>query len=117
MSCRHLISMFPPSPAGKYACGARGSRDAHYLNAEGVDRWYTLPMETEVCRLCGGDGPIGTALARSSAMFPAGVAADRCAVTSPGFHIVTKTKPHLNPAEVVPKGPKFRFTPEGARPP
>src|SRR2546429_6979280 len=119
MSCRHLISMFPPSPAGKYACGARGSRDAHYLNAEGVDRWYTLPMETEVCRLCGGDGRIGNALGRSSATCPSCHGSGRRADTSSGFRDVTKTKPsHYRTASSAPAaaaGPKGPVTSEGVQ--
>src|SRR2546429_7093097 len=118
MSCRHLISMFPPSPAGTCACGTPGSRDVHYPNAEGVDRCYTLPMETEVCRLCGGDGRIGNALGRSSATCPSCHGSGRRADTSSRFHDVTKTKPsHYVPPPTpeVAKGPRGPTTPEGTQ--
>src|SRR5438045_7823885 len=72
-------------------------------------------METEVCRLCGGDGRIGTASDRSSATCPSCHGAGRRADTSSRFHDVTKTKPSHYRAEVVPKGPKVPVTPEGVQ--
>jgi len=72
-------------------------------------------METEVCRLCGGDGRIGNALGRSSATCPSCHGSGRRADTSSRFHDVTKTKPSHYRAEVVPKGPKVPVTPEGVQ--
>ena len=74
-------------------------------------------MESEVCRLCGGDGRIGNALGRSTATCPSCHGSGRRADTSSGFHDVTKTKPsHFRPAApetcTRPKGPT---TAEGAQ--
>ena len=75
-------------------------------------------MESEVCRLCGGDGRIGNALGRSTATCPGCHGSGRRADTSSRFHDVTKTKPsHYapQPREDEPKGPKGPVTPEGAQ--
>ena len=72
-------------------------------------------METEVCRLCGGDGRIGNALGRSSATCPSCHGSGRRADTSSRFHDVTKTKPSHYRAEPAPKGPKVPVTPEGVQ--
>ena len=73
-------------------------------------------MEGEPCRLCGGDGRIGNALAGggSSATCPSCRGTGRRAEASYGFHDVTKTKPsHHRPAAPVSTGPKVPTTPEG----
>src|SRR5438045_6098488 len=74
-------------------------------------------METEVCRLCGGDGRIGNALGRSTATCPSCHGSGRRADTSSGFRDVTKTKPsHYKPAVTeAPKGPRGPATAEGAQ--
>ena len=73
-------------------------------------------MELEACRLCGGDGRIGNALAGggSSARCPSCHGSGRRADSSSGFHDVTKTKPsHYHAAPQAPAGPKVPMTPEG----
>lgn len=74
-------------------------------------------METDVCRVCGGDGRIGNALGRSTATCPGCHGSGRRADTSSRFHNVTKTKAsHYRPA--VPeaaKGPRVPITAEGAQ--
>ena len=74
-------------------------------------------MESEICRLCGGDGRIGNALGRSTATCPGCHGSGRRADTSSRFHDVTKTKPsHYARAPVQEaKGPKGPITPEGAQ--
>lgn len=74
-------------------------------------------MELEVCRLCGGDGRIGNALAGggSSARCPSCHGTGRRAEGGPRFHDVTKTKEsHYRPAAAAPAGPRAPVTPEGA---
>ena len=73
-------------------------------------------MESEVCRLCGGDGRIGNALGRSTATCPGCHGSGRRADTSSRFRDVTKTKPsHYAPPPTpeVAKGPRGPTTPEG----
>jgi len=75
-------------------------------------------MESETCRLCGGDGRIGNALGRSTATCPGCHGSGRRADTSSRFHDVTKTKPsHYKPvaAEQPKGGPRVPATPEGAQ--
>src|SRR2546430_317711 len=75
-------------------------------------------MESEICRLCGGDGRIGNSLGRSTATCPGCHGSGRRADTSSRFHDVTKTKPsHYErpPAVEAPKGPRGPVTPEGAQ--
>ncbi len=76
-------------------------------------------MEGEVCRLCGGDGRIGNALAGggSSATCPGCHGTGRRAEAAYGFHDVTKTKPsHHRPAvATTPTGPRAPVTAEGAQ--
>jgi len=71
-------------------------------------------METELCRMCGGDGRIGNALGGSSATCPSCHGSGRRAEAYAGFHDVTKTKPsHYHPAPAAPAGPKVPMTAEG----
>ena len=71
-------------------------------------------MESDPCRLCGGDGRIGNALGRSTATCPGCHGSGRRAEASYGFHDVTKTKPsHHRPEVPVSKGPKGPTTSEG----
>src|SRR5437879_4233949 len=72
-------------------------------------------MESEPCRLCGGDGRIGNALGRSTATCPSCHGSGRRADTSSRFHDVTKTKPshYQAAAPEAPKGPRGPATPEG----
>ena len=73
-------------------------------------------MELETCRLCGGDGRIGNALAGggSSARCPSCHGTGRRSEGGPRFHDVTKTKEsHYRPAAQAPAGPKVPVTPEG----
>ncbi|GAC1554610.1 MAG: hypothetical protein NVS2B9_19060 [Myxococcales bacterium] len=75
-------------------------------------------MDSETCRLCGGDGRIGNALGRSTATCPGCHGSGRRGDTSSGFHDVTKTKPshHQHPAAAAaPKGPRGPTTPEGTQ--
>ena len=75
-------------------------------------------MESEVCRLCGGDGRIGNALGRSTATCPGCHGSGRRADTSSRFRDVTKTKPsHYAPPPTpeVAKGPRGPTTPEGTQ--
>ncbi len=73
-------------------------------------------MESEVCRLCGGDGRIGNALGRSTATCPGCHGSGRRADTSSRFHDVTKTKPsHFRAPEPAPAGPRAPTTAEGAQ--
>ena len=74
-------------------------------------------MIGELCRLCGGDGRIGNALAGgSSTTCPGCHGSGRRAEAAYGFHDVTKTKPsHHRAAVAVPTGPKGPATPEGLR--
>lgn len=75
-------------------------------------------MEGEICRLCGGDGRIGNALAGggSSATCPSCHGSGRRAEEAPRFHDVTKTKPsHYRPAVAAPSGPRAPATPEGTQ--
>ncbi len=74
-------------------------------------------MESELCRLCGGDGRVGNALGRSTATCPSCHGSGRRADTSSRFHDVTKTKPsHFRPSPAggaeSPRGPT---TAEGVR--
>ena len=74
-------------------------------------------MEIESCRMCGGDGRVGNALAGgTSARCPSCHGTGRRAENE-GFHDVTKTKPsHYKTAQVqAPSGPKSPVTPEGAQ--
>src|SRR5437763_5692776 len=74
-------------------------------------------MESDLCRICGGDGRIGNALGRSTATCPGCHGSGRRADTSSRFHDVTKTKQsHYKPAVAQePQGPKAPVTPEGAQ--
>jgi hypothetical protein len=76
-------------------------------------------MEIETCRMCGGDGRVGNALAGggSSATCPSCHGTGRRAEASAGFHDVTKTKPsHYRPAAAAaPTGPKVPVTAEGVQ--
>src|SRR5262249_9203114 len=75
-------------------------------------------MESETCRLCGGDGRIGNALGRSTATCPGCHGSGRRADTSARFRDVTKTKPsHYErpPVAEAPKGPRVPVTPEGTQ--
>ena len=75
-------------------------------------------MESELCRLCGGDGRIGNALGRSTATCPGCHGSGRRMDTSSRFHDVTKTKQsHYAPAVApqAPKGPRVPVTAEGAQ--
>ncbi len=73
-------------------------------------------VESEPCRLCGGDGRIGNALggSGSSATCPSCHGSGRRAEPTSGFHDVTKTKPsHYRSAPETPAGPRTPVTPEG----
>ena len=60
-------------------------------------------MESDVCRLCGGDGRVGNTLGRSNATCPSCHGSGRRADTSSGFRDVTKTKPsHFRPSPTEP---------------
>jgi hypothetical protein len=74
-------------------------------------------MESDLCRLCGGDGRIGNALGGSTATCPSCHGSGRRADTSSGFHDVTKTKPsHFrSPGTEASKGRKGPTTAEGAQ--
>jgi hypothetical protein len=74
-------------------------------------------MESEPCRVCGGDGRIGNALGGSTATCPGCHGTGRRGEASYGFHDVTKTKPsHYRPAAaVVPTGPRSPVTSEGVQ--
>ncbi len=75
-------------------------------------------METDVCRLCGGDGRIGNALGRSTATCPSCHGSGRRADTGTRFHDVTKTKAShyaRPPAAEAPKGPRGPVTAEGVQ--
>jgi len=73
-------------------------------------------MDTEPCRMCGGDGRVGNALGGGSATCPSCHGSGRRAEASPGFHDVTKTKPsHHRPAVASPAGPRGPTTAEGAQ--
>ncbi len=72
-------------------------------------------MEFEECRMCGGDGRVGNALAGGgSARCPSCHGTGRRS-EAPRFHDVTKTKEsHYRPAvQAAPAGPKVPVTPEG----
>src|SRR5512140_2026409 len=73
-------------------------------------------MESESCRMCGGDGRIGNALGGSSAKCPSCHGSGVRAESSPRFHDVTKTKPsHHRPVVAAPAGPRGPTTSEGAQ--
>ncbi len=73
-------------------------------------------METEPCRLCGGDGRIGNALGGSSATCPSCHGSGRRAEAAPRFHDVTKTKPsHYRPVVAESAGPRGPVTSEGTQ--
>ena len=73
-------------------------------------------METESCRMCGGDGRIGNALGGSSAKCPSCHGSGFRAESAPRFHDVTKTKPsHYRPVAAVPTGPRGPVTLEGVQ--
>ncbi len=73
-------------------------------------------MESEACRMCGGDGRIGNALGGSSAKCPSCHGSGVRAESSPRFHDVTKTKPsHHRPVVAAPAGPRGPTTSEGAQ--
>ncbi len=75
-------------------------------------------VESEPCRLCGGDGRIGNALggSGSSATCPSCHGSGRRAEPTSGFHDVTKTKPsHHRAAPEAPAGPRAPVTPEGVQ--
>ena len=73
-------------------------------------------MESESCRMCGGDGRIGNALGGSSAKCPSCHGSGVRAESAPRFHDVTKTKPsHYRPAAAAPAGPRVPATAEGAQ--
>jgi len=71
-------------------------------------------MESELCRMCGGDGRVGNVFGGSTATCPSCHGSGRRAEASSGFHDVTKTKPeHYRTAAVAPAGPKVPTTSEG----
>ena len=72
-------------------------------------------MDGDPCRLCGGDGRIGNALAGggSSARCPGCHGTGRRAESAATFRDVTKTKPSHHQPAVVAKGPRIPTTPEG----
>ena len=71
-------------------------------------------METESCRVCGGDGRVGNAFGGSSAKCPSCHGTGRRADATPGFHDVTKTKPsHHRPVAQAPAGPRAPVTAQG----
>src|SRR5437762_13453512 len=74
-------------------------------------------MESDLCRVCGGDGRIGNSLGRSTATCPGCHGSGRRADTSSRFHDVTKTKAsHYRPVVAEqPKGPRGPVTAEGAQ--
>jgi DnaJ-class molecular chaperone len=73
-------------------------------------------VESESCRVCGGDGRIGNAFGGSSKTCPGCHGSGRRAEASPTFHDVTKTKPsHYRAAVAVPAGPKAPTTSEGVQ--
>ncbi len=75
-------------------------------------------VESEPCRLCGGDGRIGNALGGSGswATCPSCHGSGRRAEPTSGFHDVTKTKPsHHRAAPEAPAGPRTPVTPEGVQ--
>jgi len=73
-------------------------------------------VETEACRVCGGDGRVGNAFGGSSATCPSCHGSGRRAEASSGFHDVTKTKPsHYRAAAPVSTGPRGPVTPEGSQ--
>ena len=73
-------------------------------------------MESESCRMCGGDGRIGNALGGSTAKCPSCHGSGYRAESAPRFHDVTKTKPsHHRPVVAPPAGPRVPVTPEGAQ--
>jgi hypothetical protein len=75
-------------------------------------------MESEICRICGGDGRIGNSLGRSTATCPGCHGSGRRADTSARFRDVTKTKQshyERHPAAEAPKGPRGPVTPEGTQ--
>src|SRR5512146_2803095 len=73
-------------------------------------------MESESCRMCGGDGRIGNALGGSSARCPSCHGSGVRAESAPRFHDVTKTKPsHYRPVVAPPAGPRIPATPEGSQ--
>ena len=73
-------------------------------------------METESCRICGGDGRVGNAFGGSTATCPSCHGSGRRAEASPTFHDVTKTKPsHYRAAAPVATGPRVPVTSEGTQ--
>lgn len=73
-------------------------------------------METESCRVCGGDGRVGNAFGGSSATCPSCHGSGRRAEAPSGFHDVTKTKPsHYRTPAAAPAGPKVPVTAEGSQ--
>jgi len=72
-------------------------------------------VESEPCRMCGGDGRIGNALggSGSSATCPSCHGSGRRAEAASGFHDVTKTKPSHYRAAPEASGPRTPVTPEG----
>jgi hypothetical protein len=73
-------------------------------------------MESETCRMCGGDGRIGNALGGSSAKCPSCHGSGVRTESAPRFHDVTKTKPsHYRPVTAIPAGPRGPTTSEGAQ--
>ena len=73
-------------------------------------------MESEPCRMCGGDGRVGNALGGSFAKCPSCHGTGVRGESAPRFHDVTKTKPsHYRAAVVAPTGPRVPITSEGAQ--
>ncbi len=74
-------------------------------------------METEPCRMCGGDGRVGNSLGGSNATCPSCHGSGRRAEAGARFHDVTKTKPsHYAPAaQSAPAGPRVPVTAEGTQ--
>ena len=73
-------------------------------------------MESESCRMCGGDGRIGNALGGSTAKCPSCHGSGVRVESSPTFHDVTKTKPsHHRPVVAISTGPRGPTTSEGAQ--
>jgi hypothetical protein len=74
-------------------------------------------MESEVCRICGGDGRIGNAFGGSTTSCPGCHGTGRRADTSSLMRDVTKTKPSHNkpPAAAAAEKQKWPTTFEGTR--
>jgi hypothetical protein len=75
-------------------------------------------MESEPCRICGGDGRVGNAFGGSTATCPSCHGSGRRAEAAATFRDVTKTKPsHFRPVAAAPvsTGPRGPVTSEGVQ--